>query len=171
MTYQLNPHCPGVILTEGFMQTFIPEDPQSPLWQAYLAWLDAGNAPAVGPGNSIEDHRARKNAEINAARLAANSSSFSHDGHVFACDALSRGDIDGTTNTIMLTGSFPQPWPGFWKAIDNSFYPITTLEDWRAFYASMGAQGAANFAKSQQLKQALAAAATIEEIDAIKWED
>ena len=136
---------------------------------AYLAWVAEGNSPGDDPDFTVADAKFLKNEEINAARLGANRSSFTHAGHEFACDDLSRSDIDGTTNTVLLTGAFPNPWPGFWKAVDNALYPISTLDDWKAFYASMGAAGAANFAKSQQLKAQLAAATTIEQVNAITW--
>lgn len=150
---------------------FIPLADGNADYQEYLTWVAAGNVPENDPAFSVENFRAAKNAEINAARLAANSSSFTHAGHSFACDDLSRGDIDGTTNTILLTGQFPSPWPGYWKSVDNTLYPIESLEDWKLFYASMGAAGATNFAKSQSLKAQLAAATTIEQINAITWED
>lgn len=149
--------------------TFIPARDEILEYREYLAWVADGNTPAEDPNTSLANLKARKNEQINQARLDANRSTFTHDGHQFACDDLSRSDIDGTTNTVLLTGQFPQPWPGFWKAVDNSLYPIVTVDDWKAFYASMGAAGAANFAKSQMLKAQLSAATTIEQINAITW--
>lgn len=114
--------------------------------------------------------RAAKNAEINAARLAANRGTFTHAGKVFACDELSRSDIDGVNGYVALMGSLPADWPGAWKAVDNSYAPIATLADWKAFYGSMVAAGNANFAHAQALKTQLAAATTIEQVQAIRWE-
>lgn len=112
-----------------------------------------------------------KDAEINAARLAANFTAFPHAGKLFACDQLSRSDIDGTNGYVSLNGTLPVGWPSGWKAVDGSYVAIATVEDWKGFYASMFAQGNANFAKAQQLKAALAAATTFEQIAAIQWDD
>jgi hypothetical protein len=160
-------NCISILRTAD--STCIPLDEGNRDYQGYLAWVGAGNTPTEDPNFSIAGLRARKNEQINRWRLKANRSTFIHGGHQFACDDLSRSDIDGTTNTVLLTGQFPQPWPGYWKAIDNTQFAITTVDDWSAFYASMGAAGAANFAKSQGLKAQLAAATTIEQINAITW--
>lgn len=121
------------------------------------------------PEPTLAELKALKNAEINAARLTANFSTFTHGGKVFSCDELSRSDIDGTTGTVALTGGFPANWPGGWKAIDNTYIPITTRAQWEAFYLSFGATGAQNFAHAQVLKTALAAATTAEQVAAIIW--
>jgi len=123
----------------------------------------------VPPGPPLDDLKAEKRAEINANRLAANFSTFMHAGKVIACDQLSRSDIDGTNGFVTLYGAMPPGWPGGWKAVDNTYTPIATVADWKAFYASMFAAGAANFAKAQQLKAALDVAATADEIAAIAW--
>lgn len=113
--------------------------------------------------------KAKKNADINRWRLEANKTQFTHNGKVIACDELSRGDIDAVASSIALTGSFPAEFPGAWKAVDNSLVLLPTIEAFKAMYASMTAQGTANFNRSQQLKAALAAATTEADIDAIVW--
>lgn len=113
--------------------------------------------------------KASKNNEINTWRLIANRSTFSHGGKTFACDELSRSDIDGVTSFVTLAGSLPPGWPGGWKAVDNTYLSITSVAEWTAFVASMVAAGNANFAKSQALKSQLASANTQAEIDAIVW--
>lgn len=117
----------------------------------------------------VASMKAAKNAEINAARLVANTSAFTHAGKSFACDALSRSDIDGTNGFIALYGVMPPGWPGGWKAVDNTYLPISTVEEWKAFYTSMFAAGAAHFAKAQLLKSQLEQATTTAEINAINW--
>ena len=92
-----------------------------------------------------------------------------HGGAVFACDELSRSDIDGITAFVRLYGAMPLAWPGAWKAKDNSFFPITTVAAWKAFVASMVAQGSANFAKAQALKARLEEATTGAQVAAIVW--
>jgi hypothetical protein len=121
------------------------------------------------PPKSIDQLKFDKNAEINAARLHANQSTFMHSGKVFACDKLSREDIDGINGRVATRGAFPDGWVGGWKAVDNTYIAITTIAQWNDFYDSMIAQGLANFAKSQSLKTSLAAATTAEQVAAITW--
>lgn len=133
-----------------------------------------GESPPAGstpdkPVATLAELKAAKNAEINAARLAANRSTFAHVGKEFACDELSRSDIDGANGMIANLGAMPPGWPGGWKAIDNSYHPIADIAAWKAFYASMFAAGSGNFAHAQTLKTALAAATTPEQVAAVVW--
>ena len=118
---------------------------------------------------TLSDIKASKRNEINDARLTANESNFAYAGKQIACDSLSRSDIDGANGQILLTGEMPADWPGGWKAMDNSYVPITTVEDWKAFYAAMYDQGLANFVHAQALKAQIEAAETVEEVQAITW--
>jgi hypothetical protein len=111
----------------------------------------------------------RKKAEINAARLKANRSTFTYNGKAIACDELSRSDIDGVQAKVARTGALPVGFPGAWKAVDNTYVPITTASTWDAFFDAMVQQGTANFMHSEQLKSQLAAASTPEEVEAIVW--
>lgn len=111
-----------------------------------------------------------KNAEINLWRSQANQSTFTHLGKQIACDALSRSDIDGVANSIALTGSFPAGFPMGWKCTDNvSYVALPDVAAFKAMYASMTAQGTANFGKSEGLKQALKNATTLEQVESIQW--
>jgi len=121
------------------------------------------------PPLTLDELKADKNAEINAERAKANSSTFAHGGKVFACDALSRSDIDGVNGYIALFGALPPTFPGAWKAVDNSYLPIADVAGWKSFYTSMVATGAANFTHAQELKALLAAADTPEAVAAIAW--
>lgn len=113
--------------------------------------------------------KASKISEINSARLAANMSSFTYLDKQIACDALSRSDIDGTNGYIALMGGFPPEWVGKWKTVDNTTVPIETLDDWKAFYAAMVNQGQKNFLYSQALKQLVAQAVDVSQVNAIYW--
>jgi hypothetical protein len=117
----------------------------------------------------LEALKLQKNAEINAERLKANLSTFTHSGKVLACDQLSRGDIDAINGYVGTRGTLPANWIGGWKAVDNTTLLISDVAAWNAFYDSMIAQGQANFAHSQALKAQLAAATTAEEVTAITW--
>jgi hypothetical protein len=113
--------------------------------------------------------KAAKNEAINAWRAIANFSTFPHAGKQIACDALSRSDIDGVANNIGLSGGFPEGFPMAWKATDNTFIQLVDVDAFKAMYASMTAQGTANFSHAQDLKAQLAAASTPEEVAAIEW--
>jgi hypothetical protein len=136
-----------------------------PTPDATLIWRD--NQPTWDV--TLDQLKAAKNAEINSARLAANLSFFVFSGKHISCDTLSRSDIDAVNGYVTLTGTFRGGWPGAWKAIDNTYVPINTVDDWKAFYGAMVDQGQANFAHAQELKVQLANATTEEEIAQIVW--
>lgn len=134
-----------------------------------IGWVVADEGYAPPPERSLSEIKLIKNADINAWRAKANTGTFAHDGKVFACDALSRSDIDGVNGYAAIYGALPPDFPGAWKAVDNSYYPIADLAAWKVFYASMVAAGTANFMHAQQLKAQLAAATTPEAVAAIAW--
>lgn len=119
---------------------------------------------------SIETLRELKNSEINLARENSNANVFMFQGKAIRCRPLDRSDIDGTNGYVALFGEFPQGWAGGWKAADNSYVQIATVDDWKAFYKAMVDTGNANFRYAQQLKARLAVAETHEQVAAIKWE-
>lgn len=121
------------------------------------------------PVPTLDEQKAFKNAEINAARAVANTSTFTHGGKTFSCDQLSRSDIDGVNGYVALYGALPPGFPGAWKAVDNTYLPIADVDAWKVFYTAMVAHGAANFAHAQELKAQLAAATTPEAVAAIVW--
>lgn len=124
---------------------------------------------AADAATALEAVRTAKNGEINAARLAANFSTFPHAGKTFACDQLSRSDIDGTNGYVALYGALPVGWPGGWKAVDNTYTAIADVAAWKAFYSSLFAAGNANFAHAQALKAQLESAQTLADVEAIQW--
>jgi hypothetical protein len=132
------------------------------------AYVDIPVEPS-SPAPTVGELKAAKNEKINQWRAVANSSTFPHAGKVFQCDALSRSDIDGVANHIGLFGTFPQGFPGIWKATDNSYLSMATIDDFKDFYQSMTTQGTGNFNKAEVLKTQLAAATTPEDVDAIVW--
>lgn len=160
----------SVVGGEPFVVVFKGVPP--PAWAAFEIYPQQAvrNFGAEPAGPSLADRKRDKNAQINAARMAANRENFAHAGKVFACDALSRGDIDGINGFISLMGVLPPGWPGAWKAVDNSYHPLPDLLSWKLFYTAMIQAGNANFARSQALKAALAAATTPDQVAAITWE-
>lgn len=117
---------------------------------------------------------ARKTAEasVNEARLVANASYFMHKNYRIRSDRVSMDDLFGTNAEIQNNGGeLPADWIGFWKTDDNTLLPITTVEDWRALFSAMYAQGMQNFKHAAYLKQVIANAPTIEAIRAVHWND
>lgn len=133
-----------------------------------IGYIKIGNT-YTHPEVNIDYLKSAKNTEINESRLTANFSTFPYSGKVFACDQLSRSDIDGTNGFVSLYGTLPPAWPGGWKAVDNTYIFITTVQDWKDFYRSMFAQGNANFIHAQALKDKLQLATTAKEIQEITW--
>lgn len=116
---------------------------------------------------TLDQAKADKRAAINAARLAATFGSFWFQGNEIACDALSRSDIDGINGSVAINGVLPSTFPGAWKTKANTYIAVPDVATWRAFYDAMVCQGAANFAKSQQLKAQVEAAQTVAAVDAV----
>lgn len=139
------------------------------LREQMVAEIEAIKAAIPANDVSLDSLKAIKNGEINAARAKANGGTFAYAGKSFACDALSRGDIDGVNGYVALSGELPPGFPGAWKAVDNTYLSLTDVVAWTGFYAAMVASGAANFSHAQQLKAALAAATTPKEVAAIVW--
>jgi hypothetical protein len=110
-----------------------------------------------------------KNAEINRWRDEANATSFPYAGKLIAVDFVSYKDIMVTAGNISLFGTFPPDWPGGWKAMDNTYIAMPTIDDFKAMYAAMTQRGLNNFTHSQALKAAKDAATTPEEVAAIVW--
>lgn len=136
--------------------------------------LDHFGLELVDP--SVEDLAAeltyvkfQKNQEINMWRATANQSYFTHGGKQIACDSLSRSDIDAVAGSVSLTNAFPAGFPNAWKALDNTYVSLPDVDSFKAMYASMTLQGTINFGRAQTLKTALAAAITVEQVNAITW--
>lgn len=139
----------------------------------YQLFDGAGNViQSIDYGDPIVDialEKSKKNAQIDLWRVAANSSTFTHAGKIFSCSDLSKWDINLVAGSIALTSDFPADFPMQWKATDKTYLQLANVDAFKAFYASMVAQGTANFIRSEQLKAELTVASTPNEIDAITW--
>lgn len=112
--------------------------------------------------------KAALNLEINAWRAAINFTSFPYAGKLVACDVLSRSDIDVVASYIGLFGTFTPDFPGAWRAIDNSYIMLPTVDAFKAMYTAMAARGTANFNQSQAWKASTAASTTQADLDVIR---
>lgn len=132
------------------------------------AW-QVSDIPAEIIAANLASAKTVKNLAINQWRLEANKTTFPYLGKTIACDSLSRSDIDGVAGCVSLTGVFPAGFPGAWKTVSNKYITLSTVQDFKDMYSAMTAEGTVNFNKSQVLKQALEAATTIEDVQAITW--
>lgn len=164
----------------GAIINVVPENIEPPepwyggnIWQfsgGVFSLTEYGAAFIAGKNSQeLQSAKSAKNIEINNCRLLANTTTFTYQDKLFACDTLSRSDIDGVNGYVALFSALPQDFPGGWKAVDNSFMTINTVEEWKSFYTAMVAEGTANFIKAQNLKSLLANAQTLAEIQAIQW--
>jgi len=124
--------------------------------------------PPVEPPYNLAADKLLLNQEINEWRAKKNHTAFPHGAKVVACDALSRGDIDAVAGHISLFGSFPANFPGAWKAVDNSYILLPTVEAFKTMYTSMTSQGTANFNASQGFKSRLSSATTKTQMKSIR---
>jgi hypothetical protein len=116
---------------------------------------------------SLDELKVAKREEITAQRLLADADHF-----IYAGKAIRTADKDMMDLLIAdarIRKGFPINWPGGWKAIDNSYVPITTIAEWDAFFIAMYDTGIDNFNHSQGLKMQIDAATTPEEVAAIQW--
>ena len=147
---------------------------QVPLQSGALVWQTAYTVVSI-PQEEIDaalaTAKVAKNAQINLWRASANQTVFPHLGKNIACDALSRSDIDAVAGSVSLTGAFPVGFPGAWKYTDNTYLMLPDVQAFKEMYASMTQAGTVNFARSQTLKTALAAATTLAEVNALSWEE
>lgn len=119
--------------------------------------------------NALYEARLSRNYMINMWRAEANQTSFPYVGKQVACDQLSRSDLDGVASHVLLFGQFPEGFPNAWKAVDNTYIPLPSIDAFKDMYAAMTRQGTINFARSQQLKALVAAAADVSEVNAVTW--
>ena len=139
-------------------------------WTSYKANAARNGVEIVAQlAANLASLKSAKDREIDTWRAAANLTTFPHASRLISCDALSRSDIDGVANHIALFGKFPDGFPGGWQDVNKAFIPQPDVDAFRAMYASMAAQGTANFAHAQALKLQLALAETQEEVAAIVW--
>ena len=134
-----------------------------------LKWMGEGLAPEWIETAGLDEIKARRSAEITAAYLKANDTSFTFAEKEIQADAHAMKQINVTSSGIMRRNALVPGWPGVWKALDNSYVPIPDVATWWAMCDAIEATGHANFKKAQQLKAAISAATTAEQVAAIQW--
>lgn len=104
------------------------------------------------------------------ARARADLDQFEHAGKIFACDALSRSRLGEVALSVAMARALPVGFSGTWKAVDGSLISVPSADAFLALYQSMVDAGMANFKRSQTLQNAIANAATVEQVNVIAWD-
>lgn len=115
------------------------------------------------PPDPIAEAKAAKRAQITAERDAACVAPVQALGHTWQADPGSQALL---TKAVTLA-SVGLPLPEVWRSRDNYDMPVDSIGDLLAIAGAMAAQTQAAYATSWARKDALAAAETIEEIDAV----
>lgn len=146
---------------QGYISFSPPNGTSAMLWSnAGPVWVDLG---------SVAQLKLRKRAEITADRIAADEDHFMYQGKKIKTGDKDMSDIAVTAGYVALFGRLSPKWPGGWKAVDDTYVRIDTVDEFRTFYEAMYDAGITNFMWSQELKARLEMAATPEEVRLLKW--
>ncbi|MCL1618323.1 DUF4376 domain-containing protein [Ralstonia pseudosolanacearum] len=140
----------------------IPMDPANADYQAYLAWVDAGNTAALPPSETLATAQATQIALVESAYQNAIQQPVSYMGTEFQADL----DAQTVLTKTLAPGAVP---PGFfWLDSSNNAVQMTFAQ-LQSLAGAMLAQGQAAFAKKTDLKRQIRAATTIMAVEAITW--
>lgn len=148
--------------------------PGKPDWAARpsatskMNYISATVAPEWVEIATLDEIKAAKSAEITRDRIATDSDRFTYQGLSIRTADKDMFDLL-VADARISKGGMPPNWPGGWKAIENSYVPISTVAEWNAFFIAMYDAGISNFTHSQQLKALVGAATTPEQVAAIAW--
>lgn len=132
-----------------------------------LLWYLESEVPKPEPP-SLDEARAAKLEEINAAFARAETSGSLTSSLGFAIDATERAnrDTEGLITIMEATGTAST----YFCDHDNVMREVT-LADVKTMRLEIIAHGQALYAKKWALRNAAEAAGSIEELDAIRWDD
>lgn len=125
--------------------------------------------PVIVPVFDIVAARDLKYAEITGKRVAANQSTFIHDGMVYAANQTAQNDLNAIANYSSLFNALPPDFPNAWAAIDGTIILIPTVDAFKPLYGAMVKQGSDNFMRMQYLFAHIENANTQAQLDLIVW--
>jgi Domain of unknown function (DUF4376) len=167
-TYQLTS---GTSIIRTSDNANIPADPANSDYQAYLAWVAAGNTPTPVPAITLAQAQATQLATLASSYQAAILKNVSYTSKAgvaktYQADPSSVSNLQASLLGCQSTQATP---PGFfWVASDNTQVPFT-FADLQGLAAVIFAQGAAAFARYQNQKMAINAATTVAAVQAITF--
>lgn len=124
-------------------------------WRDYQAHLARGHLPLPPPPvDVLQQQRRKRSNEVNARRMQALVAGVMYEGHRFATDPASRANI---TAALVVYQDGQPPADYTWRTVDNINVPMKTRVALRAFGAAVLAHVNACYARSFQLKAAIAA--------------
>lgn len=115
---------------------------------------------------SLDEVKAQRRSRITERRMAEDLR-FPWAGKWYQADTDSWKQITGVHGWVTANGALPPWFPGFWKAEDNTYTPIPDVTTWWDFYGAALARGSQNFVHAETLKSQVAAATSIEEVEAV----
>jgi hypothetical protein len=128
-----------------------------------IAALAAG---AVSALPNLEEYKAAKASLVNPFREKVLASGVAYNGHTFDSDDVSVSRLTAVSNLALAGGALPA---GFvWRSADNVDVPFTA-PDVFSLLGAMIARANEVFGISWAKKQAIAAATTAAEVDAVEW--
>lgn len=135
--------------------------------QAYDGnWYLAGYAPQ----KPLEEIKAKKRAEINTARDAAEQGGFEYMGKVFDSDIVSCIRIQGAAQSMQAAAMAEEVPTITWTTKDNSTVELTAQE-LLGLSVALAEWSNTCHKKATALKAQIDAAETAEELENITWED
>ena len=114
---------------------------------------------------TLEELKAAKLSEIKAARDTHCFANVTALGHSWQADKRNQ-DLLGSAITLAQSGL---PLPLVWRTADNVNVPISSISDLLAIAGEIAARTQAAYATSWALKAQVAAAASIEQVQAVVW--
>lgn len=134
---------------------------------ASKAWVDA---------RTVNDLKAAKRIAIEAERRRRTVSPIAYDGALLDADKTAQENIANKLLEIGQRMELGQPMPQellFWRDHDNIDHTFDTVEEYRAWLGGLAVaiteRGTQAYAWSWQAKAALAAADSIQAVEAITW--
>lgn len=138
----------------------IPADPNNASYQDYLAWINAGNQPLPLP---VDEAKLAKARTVDRW-LAEQSATIEWDGHVWQTDAVAQSRLSAE---ITMAGAGVRPDPSPWRTLDNQMVMLSAVQ-LQEFAAAIYLHQRNCILESFTLKDAIEAATTIEEVEAIQ---
>lgn len=130
------------------------------------AHIDGPDYIFVYTADTLEQRIKFKKLQISVDRIIANNSGVDFKYKTIATDEKSLEDINAITNYIAITGTKPLTLTQ-WKATDNTYVNIDSIEDWKDLIKSIAETFQLNFETAQNKKALLLSVTTQEQLDAI----
>lgn len=122
----------------------------------------------INPKPTLEEAKERKNAELTRLCLQHIDSGFEFDGHVYDSDERSQTNIIGTANAVQA--GLPLPEGFSWRTKDNQNVPFDSQKV-IALGAALLAHVNTQYSISWWLKEQVAQATTVDDVETITWPD